>query len=64
VLRTHLASLTPKERRRVAEILRRSRGNPLNVTPAERAELRRLAGKLDLPSLGQDLMRLRARRRR
>jgi hypothetical protein len=64
LLRAHLDSLTPKERRRVAEILRASRGNPQRVTPAERAELRRLAGKLDMPRLARDLMGLRARRRR
>ena len=63
LLRAHLDSLTPKERKRVAEILRKSKGNPTNVTPAERAELRRLAGKLDMPRLARDLAGLRGRRR-
>ena len=63
-MRAHLDSLTPKERRRVAQILRKSKGNPINVTPAERAELRRLAGKLDMPRLARDVASLRGRRRR
>ena len=48
-------TLSPRERRRVAEILRKSRGRPGNVTPAEREELRRLAGKLDLKRMGRDI---------
>jgi hypothetical protein len=48
-------SLSPAERRRVTQILRKSKGNPANVTPREREELRRLAGKLDLKRLGRDL---------
>jgi hypothetical protein len=48
-------TLSPAERRRVTQILRKSKGNPANVTPREREELRRLAGKVDLKRLGQDL---------
>jgi hypothetical protein len=48
-------TLSPAERRRVTQILRKSKGNPANVTPREREELRRLAGKLDLKRLGQDI---------
>jgi hypothetical protein len=55
-LHSHLMdSLSPAERRRVTQILRKSKGNPANVTPREREELRRLAGKLDLKRLGRDL---------
>jgi DNA-binding CsgD family transcriptional regulator len=58
-------TLSPTERRRVAQILRTSKGNPANVTPREREELRRLAGKLDLKRLGRDLApRLVAGRKR
>jgi hypothetical protein len=49
-------SLSPAERRRVGEILRKSKGNPTHVTPREREELRRLAGKLDFKRLGRDLV--------
>jgi hypothetical protein len=63
-----MGTLSPRERRRVTEILRASHGNPMNVTTAERAELREIAGKLDLKSVGQDLvphfMRHARRRRR
>jgi hypothetical protein len=48
-------TLSPAERRRVGEILRKSRGNPTRITPREREELRRLAGKLDFKRLAQDL---------
>jgi hypothetical protein len=55
-VRSHvLDTLSPAERRRVGEILRKSRGNPTRITPREREELKRLAGKLDLRRLGQDL---------
>jgi hypothetical protein len=48
-------TLTPAERRRVTEILRKSRGNPMKVTPRERDELRRIAGNLDVKRLARDL---------
>jgi DNA primase catalytic subunit len=48
-------TLSPAERRRVAQILRSSRGNPTRVTARERDELRRLADKLDFKRLGRDL---------
>ena len=49
-------TLSPAERRRVSEILRKSKGNPANVTPREREELKRLAGKLDFKRLGTNLV--------
>jgi hypothetical protein len=49
-------TLSPAERRRVADILRKSKGNPQNVTAREREELKRLAGKLDFKRLGGDLV--------
>jgi hypothetical protein len=48
-------TLSPAERRRVTQILRKSHGNPQNVTPKEREELRRIAGKLDFKRLGRDI---------
>jgi len=41
--RRHLAGLTPADRRRLAELVRRGR----SLSPAERDELRALAGKLE-----------------
>ena len=48
-------TLSPAERRRVTQILKKSHGNPNKVTPKEREELRRLAGKLDFKRLGRDI---------
>ena len=48
--------LSPRDRRRVAEILRSSHGNPLSVTAGQRAELKAIASKLDLKRVGQDLV--------
>ena len=63
-------TLSPADRRRVAEILRTSHGNPMKVTDRERQELRTIAGKLEFKRLGRDLVphavshaRRRSRRR-
>lgn len=42
--RRHLQHLTPAERRRMAELVRRGRG----LSPVERDELRQLVSRLDL----------------
>jgi hypothetical protein len=64
-------ALSPRDRRRVGEILRKSRGMPQNVTSTEREELRAIARKLDLKRLGREFAphvvqhgRRRATRRR
>ena len=53
--REHWDRLTPGERAHLAALVRKSRARPGNLTPAERRDLRRLAGKLDLPTLGRNL---------
>lgn len=55
--------LTPRERRRLVELLRTSRGVPGRLSPRERDELRTLTRQLDLGRLGRDLapIGLRAR---
>jgi hypothetical protein len=55
VARDHWEKLTPGERAHLTALLRKSRARPGNLTPAERRDVRRLAGKLDLPSLGRNL---------
>ena len=64
-------TLSQRDRRRVAEILRVSKGNPLNVTPSQREELKAIAAKLDFKRVGRDIVphvvqhgRRRATRRR
>ena len=64
--RRHLQKLEPGERRRLAEILRKSKGRPSNLGKRERDDLRRLVGKLELGRLGRDVAGIAtdARRRR
>jgi hypothetical protein len=53
--RDHWGRLDPADRARVSDIMRRSHGNPRNVTPADRAELRALGRRLRLGRLGLSL---------
>jgi hypothetical protein len=53
--RRHLQLLEADERRRLAEILRRSKGRPSNLGKRERDDLRRLVRKLELGRLGRDV---------
>jgi hypothetical protein len=58
--------LTDKDRRRVAEILRATKGDVRKLSDRERADLRRIAGRLDIPGLARSVAptatRLRRRR--
>jgi hypothetical protein len=61
----HWREIDERDRRRMGELVRKSRGRPGNLSPRERAELRRLVGALDLPRLGRELLPFgRAGRRR
>jgi len=62
--RKHWGVLTPAERGDLARLLRTTKGRPGNLTAHEKAELRRLVGKLDVPGLGKDLLPIASRRRR
>jgi hypothetical protein len=68
VARDHWGKLTPGERAHLSALVRKSRGRPGNLTARERGDLRRLAGKLDLPGLGRSVApvarRLRPQSRR
>jgi len=63
-------ALSQKDRARLTELLRESRGRLANLTEKERKELRRLAGKLDVKGMSRDLVliararKVRKRRRR
>jgi hypothetical protein len=50
--RDHWGRLDPSDRRQVSDLMRRSRGNPRNLTAADRAELRALGRRLRLGRLG------------
>jgi hypothetical protein len=51
-------ALSGKERARVAELVRQSRGRTSNLSVKQRLELRKLAGKLDLKGLVRELSSL------
>jgi len=53
--RRHFAGVDPRARRRVVELARKSKGRPSNLTSAEKQELRRLVGEMDLWQLSKDL---------
>jgi hypothetical protein len=58
-------ALSGKERARLAELVRESRGRVGNLSVKQRLELRRLAGKLDLKGMAGELSSLwRGRRGR
>ncbi|HWG08448.1 MAG TPA: hypothetical protein VN672_05525 [Solirubrobacteraceae bacterium] len=61
-------ALSAKERARLAQLVTESRGRVSNLSLKQRAELRKLARKLDLKGMGRELWPLfrpgRGRRRR
>jgi hypothetical protein len=61
-----VGKLSASERERLVELLRESGGRLGRLSERERKELRKLAGKLDLRGMGEELRPLirRARRRR
>jgi hypothetical protein len=52
------SALSGKERARLAELVRESRGRVSNLSVKQRLELRRLAGKLDLKGMARELSSL------
>jgi hypothetical protein len=55
--------LSEKDRARLRRLLRESGGHVGSLTDKQRKELRKLAGKLDLPGLGRELTALAKRGR-
>ena len=53
--RDHWDRLDPDDRARASALMRRTRGNPRNLTDADRRELRDLARRLRLGRLGLSL---------
>jgi hypothetical protein len=50
--RAHWDRLDPDDRARVSQLMRRTRGNPRNLTAADRSDLRDLGKRLHLGRLG------------
>jgi hypothetical protein len=53
--RDHWHRLDPADRERVSALMRRTHGNPRNVTASDRSELRDLGRRLHLVRLGASL---------
>jgi hypothetical protein len=63
LVRRHWERLTPGERAHITALLRKSRGRPGALTKAERADVRRLVGKLDVATFGRTVRPLARRLR-
>jgi hypothetical protein len=65
--REHWGKLTPGEQAHLTALIRKSGGRPGNLTARDKADVKRLARKLDVPGLGRGLLphaaRLRGGRR-
>jgi len=55
ITRHHWKQLEPEERRRLSQLLRKSRGRPSRLTASEREEARELLEKLDYARLGGNI---------
>jgi hypothetical protein len=64
ILGRRWTALSAKERARLAEIVRSSRGRVGNLSLKERLELRKLARKLDIKGMGNELRPLLRSKRR
>jgi hypothetical protein len=64
MLRARWRTLPRDERNRLTELARRSKGNPMQLTPGERREFREIASHIDLMGLARDLAPFGRRLRR
>jgi hypothetical protein len=53
--RRHWSGIDPSTRKRLRELVAKSRGRPSNLTAQEKRELRALVGRLELTKLGREL---------
>ena len=60
----HWKRLSASDRSKLQKLVRKSRGLPRNLSAKERTELKRIVSKLDLPTLGRELLPLAGRKRR
>jgi hypothetical protein len=64
IVSRHWRALSSRERAHLTQLVGESRGRVGNLSDKQRAELRRLARKLDLGSMGRELLALRGSRKR
>ena len=48
--------ISGKDRKKLTELVRKSKGNPRNLSPAERREILRILRQVDYAKLGRDVM--------
>jgi hypothetical protein len=58
VVGTRISELSEKDRARLTRLVRDSKGLPGNLSVKEREEFRKLIAKLDMKSIGRDLLPL------
>jgi hypothetical protein len=58
VVSRRVGSLSSRDRQRLARLLRESRGWPGRLAERDRRELQKLLGKLDLRTMGRELLPL------
>lgn len=58
MLREHYAILTPHQRKRLRQLVGKSRGRPSNLSKAEREELRKIVSRLNLRRLAHNVSAL------
>jgi hypothetical protein len=56
VARDHWQGLPERDRARLSELIRKSRGRRGNLSKRERDDVRRILGKLDYKAMGKDLV--------
>jgi hypothetical protein len=56
LLRTQWGRLNPRDRRELGRIVKKSAGNPRNLSQKERSELLRIVRELDLITAGRTLL--------
>lgn len=56
ITRNHWKQLEPEERKRLSQLIRKSRGRPSKLTASERQEASELLEKLEYAKLGGDLV--------
>ncbi len=64
IVNRHWNALSTKERANLAQLVGESRGRVGNLSGKQRAEVRKLARKLDLGGMGRELLALRGGRKR
>ena len=62
VLRDHWGRVSPEDRSRLAQLLKASKGRPMNLTPRQRDELTGILKRLDVMGLSRDVAPIVARR--